>query len=421
MAQRARQLLRQGRGLAVLLLLAAVLGALAGLLDAVFGQGILAVTAFREAYPLLMLLLPVAGLLIVFVYARWGGDCGRGMALVFDTAAGKRERPPRRLIPLAIGATWVTHLFGGSVGREGVAVQISAAAAGLLTPALRTARSKRLLMITAVAAGFSGLFRTPLAAVFFALELFHVGMAEYDALLPALVASLVATTVSGALGPKPAAAVPGVEPLPFTVGSLAQLAVLGVACGLAGWLFVALLHGLKDRLGRWLPNAYLRIALVGLLVAVFGLVTAGRYNGLSEGLSAAALGGGQLYAWDWLAKLCLTAVCLAAGFQGGEVAPLFTIGAALGAVLAAPLGLPAGLAAALGYAAVFAAGTNTLVAPILVGLELFGGQYFGCFFLVCGMAYLCNGGHSIYPQFPLPDLWRRPGADGQHTDTEEIS
>ena len=96
MAQRARQLLRQGRGLAVLLLLAAVLGALAGLLDAVFGQGILSVTAFREAYPLLMLLLPVAGLLIVFVYARWGGDCGRGMALVFDTAAGKRERPPRR-------------------------------------------------------------------------------------------------------------------------------------------------------------------------------------------------------------------------------------------------------------------------------------------------------------------------------------
>ena len=321
MAQRARQLLRQGRGLAVLLLLAAVLGALAGLLDAVFGQGILAVTAFREAYPLLMLLLPVAGLLIVFVYARWGGDCGRGMALVFDTAAGKRERPPRRLIPLAIGATWVTHLFGGSVGREGVAVQISAAAAGLLTPALRTARSKRLLMITAVAAGFSGLFRTPLAAVFFALELFHVGMAEYDALLPALVASLVATTVSGALGLKPAAAVPGAEPLPFTVGSLAQLAVLGVACGLAGWLFVALLHGLKDRLGRWLPNAYLRIALVGLLVAMFGLVTAGRYNGLSEGLSATALGGGQLYAWDWLAKLCLTAVCLAAGFQGGEVAP----------------------------------------------------------------------------------------------------
>ena len=162
-----------------------------------------------------------------------------------------------------------------------------------------------------------------------------------------------------------------------------------------------LLHGLKDRFGRWMPGAYQRIVLVGALVALFGLATGSRYNGLSEGLSAAALAGGSLYAWDWLAKLCLTAVCLAAGFQGGEVAPLFTIGACLGAVLAGPLGLPAPLGAALAYAAVFAAGTNTLASPILVGLELFGGEYFGSFFLVCVMAYACNGGHSIYPQTPL--------------------
>ena len=120
------------------------------------------------------------------------------------------------------------------------------------------------------------------------------------------------------------------------------------------------------------------------------------------------LAGGALAAWrpkDRTARqnfvvgaACLTAVCLAAGFQGGEVAPLFTIGAALGAVLALPLGLPVPLAAALAYAAVFAAGTNTLAAPILVGLELFGGEYFGCFVLVCAASYLCNGGHSIYPQ-----------------------
>ena len=170
---------------------------------------------------------------------------------------------------------------------------------------------------------------------------------------------------------------------------------------LAGRLFVGLLHGLKDRFGRWMPNAYQRIVLVGALVALFGLATGSRYNGLSEGLSAAALAGGSLYLWDWLAKLCLTAVCLAAGFQGGEVAPLFTIGACLGAVLALPLGLPVPLAAALAYAAVFAAGTNTLVSPILVGLELFGGEYFAAFFLVCAMAYACNGGHSIYPQTRL--------------------
>ena len=284
------------------------------------------------------------------------------------------------------------------MGREGVAVQIASAGASLLTPALQRQQDRRRLLVAGVAAGFAGLFCTPLAAVFFALELFRAGVAVYDALLPALVAAWTASAVSGLLGMAPSAVDLGIAAPALTGPVLLRLAVLGAACGLAGWLFVALLHGLKDRLGRWLPNPCLRIVLVGALVAVIGFATGSRYNGLSEGLSAAAMAGGSLYAWDWLAKLCLTAVCLAAGFQGGEVAPLFTIGAALGAVLALPLGLPVPLAAALAYAAVFAAGTNTLAAPILVGLELFGGEYFGCFVLVCAASYLCNGGHSIYPQ-----------------------
>ena len=395
------QKLAAARRVLTLLALAAAAGVAGGVLTAVFGHGVLAVTALRERWPLLLLLLPAGGALICAVYARWGGECGRGMALVFDAAAGRRPGVPARLIPLAVGATWLGHLLGASVGREGVAVQIAAAGASCLTPALRTPADKRRLLTAGVAAGFAGLFRTPLAAAFFALELFHCGVAQYDALLPALAAALTASAVSGALGVSPATAVLGAAAPAFTVEGLIALTLLGAACGLAGRLFVGLLHGLKDRFGRWMPNAYQRIVLVGALVALFGLATGSRYNGLSEGLSAAALAGGSLYAWDWLAKLCLTAVCLAAGFQGGEVAPLFTIGACLGAVLAAPLGLPVPLAAALGYAAVFAAGTNTLVSPILVGLELFGGEYFGGLCLVCALAYVCNGGHSIYPQRPL--------------------
>ena len=392
--------LRQG---VILLALAAAAGAIAGVLTAVFGHGVLAVTHLREAWPLLMVLLPAGGALICLVYSRWGKECGHGMALVFDAVLGRRKDVPARLIPLAVGSTWLGHLLGASVGREGVAVQIAAAGASLLTPGLQAPRDKRRLLIAGVAAGFAGLFRTPLAATLFALELFHTGVAQYDALLPAAVAALTASAVSGALGVRPAAVALGAEAPAFTVETLIALAVLGAACGLAGRLFVELLHGLKDRFGRWMPGAYQRIVLVGALVALFGLATGSRYNGLSEGLSAAALAGGSLYAWDWLAKLCLTAVCLAAGFQGGEVAPLFTIGACLGAVLAGPLGLPAPLGAALAYAAVFAAGTNTLASPILVGLELFGGEYFGSFFLVCVMAYACNGGHSIYPQTPLEE------------------
>ena len=408
---RLRAAAKNGRRLGLLLALAAALGALAGVLDAVFGRGILAVTAVREQWPLLMLLLPAAGVLMVSVYARWGGDCARGMGLVFDTVAGRRDKVPARLIPLAVGATWLGHLCGASVGREGVAVQIASAAGSLLTPALPDARAKRRLMIAAVAAGFAGLFRTPLAAVFFALELFHTGVMEYEALLPAFVAALAANAVSGLLGVVPGTAALGAAAPAFDPRTLAVLMRLGVACGRAGRLFVALLHGLKRTLARRLPDPCLRIALAGAAVAAFGLLTAGRYNGLSAALPAAALAGEALLPWDWLAKLVLTALCLAAGYQGGEVAPLFAIGAALGAVLAAPLGLPAGLAAALCYTAVFAAGTNTLLSPVLVGLELFGGEYFGCFFVVCALSYLCNGGHSIYPQACPPDPWAAQEAE----------
>lgn len=400
-AEKASGWLAGARRSLLLLALSAAAGAVGGVLTAVFGHGVLAATALRERWPLLLVLLPAGGALICAAYAKWGGECGRGMALVFDAAAGRLKGVPARLIPLAVGATWVGHLLGASVGREGVAVQIAAAGTGFLTPALSDPKDRRRLLIAGVAAGFAGLFRTPLAAAFFALELFHTGVAQYDALLPAVTAALTASAVSGALGITPAAAVLEAAAPAFTVENLIALVVLGAACGLAGRLFVALLHGLKDRFGRWMPGAYQRIILVGALVALFGLATGGRYNGLSEGLPAATLAGGSLYAWDWLAKLCLTAVCLAAGFQGGEVAPLFTIGACLGAVLAAPLGLPVSLGAALAYAAVFAAGTNTLVSPILVGLELFGGEYLGGFFLVCVVAYGCNGGHSIYPQARL--------------------
>ena len=387
--------LRQG---VILLALAAAAGAIAGVLTAVFGHGVLAVTHLREAWPLLMVLLPAGGALICLVYSRWGKECGHGMALVFDAVLGRRKDVPTRLIPLAIGSTWLGHLLGASVGREGVAVQIAAAGASLLTPGVQAQQDKRRLLMAGVAAGFAGLFRTPLAAVFFALELFHGGVMDYQALVPAALAALIASAVSGALGVNPPAsgleaAVPAVN-----TETIIGLVVLGVAAGLAGRLFVFLLHGLHHKLDQWMPNPYVRIVVAGALVALLGLATGGRYNGLSEEISAAALAGESVYLWDWLAKLCLTALCLSAGFQGGEVAPLFTVGAALGAVLAAPLGLSAPLAAALAYAGVFCAGTNTFVAAILVGMELFGGQYFGCLFLVCAVAYACNGSHSIYPQ-----------------------
>ena len=362
--------------------------------------GVLAVTALREAQPWLLVLLPAGGAVIWLVYARWGKECSRGMALVFDAEEGRREDVPLLLVPLAVGATWLGHLLGASVGREGVAVQIASAGASLLTPALQRQQDRRRLLVAGVAAGFAGLFCTPAGGGIFRAGTVPRGGGGIRRPAAGFGGRMDRIGGQRAAGDGPVGGGSGGSRAPALTGPvLLRLAVLGAACGLAGWLFVALLHGLKDRLGRWLPNPCLRIVLVGSAGGGHRLCHRQPLQRPERGpVGRRAMAGGSLYAWDWLAKLCLTAVCLAAGFQGGEVAPLFTIGAALGAVLALPLGLPVPLAAALAYAAVFAAGTNTLAAPILVGLELFGGEYFGCFVLVCAASYLCNGGHSIYPQ-----------------------
>ena len=214
-----------------------------------------------------------------------------------------------------------------------------------------------------MAAGFSGLFRTPVAAVFFALELFHSGVMEYDALLPAIVASLTATAVSGALGVTAGGVDLGAVSAPPTAGTLVSLAVLGAACGLAG---VAVCHTAARAESPPAPLAAQPLSAHCAGGRGGGGAGPGHRRALQRperGPACRGAGRRAAVRWDWLAKLCVTALCLAAGFQGGEVAPLFTIGAALGAVLAGPLGLPPQLAAALAYAGVFAAGTNTLIAP----------------------------------------------------------
>lgn len=389
--------LRHAAGIALLLLLAAAVGAVTGVLDAVFGQGVDLVTGVREAHPWLLVLLPAAGAAICFAYDRFGPECRKAIRLVFDAGAGRRQGVPGKVIPMAVGATWVSHLFGASVGREGVAVQMGATVGSLLGRPLRDARTRRNLLMAGVAAGFGGLFRTPLTATVFATELFHMGAAEYTALLPALVAACTASMVSGRLGQGRFSAdlgeLPAMDP-----ATLVRVVVLGVVCGLVGALFARLMHRAHGLAEHSLPNPYVRILVAGAVAAAVGLLTGGRYNGVGETLLAAPFTGGEVYAWDWIAKMLLTVLCLSAGFQGGEVLPLFTIGATLGAVVAPVLGLPAVLGAGLGYTAVFCAGTDTFFAAVLVGGELFGMQYIPLFFVVCAVAYASNLGSSIYPQ-----------------------
>lgn len=393
-------------GAVLLLTLAALpLGAAAGAVDALFGRVLLALSAVRTAHALWLLpLLGLAGAAAVLCVRRFGGRSARGMSLIFEAGHGGEEAIPLRLVPVSIGSTWLTHLFGGSAGREGVAVQIGGALGGALGARLPGAESRRLLVVAGMAAGFAGLFRTPVAATFFALEVLSCGVLEVGAALPALAAALTASRVAGLLGLERFSAAPGALPA-LTWRRLLALVLLALAFGAVGRAFAAALAAAKAAAARRIPDPVRRILLLGTVIGLCSLLCAGgRYSGLGTNLIALGLAGAAR-PWDFALKLLFTAATLAAGFQGGEVTPLFAVGASLGAVLAPLLGLPAALGAALGYAAVFGSATNTLLAPMLIGAEVFGWELLPVFCAVCTLAYVCNGDRSIYP------LQRRRGAE----------
>lgn len=389
--------IRAYRDTLLLTLIALPLGLAIGAMDALFGRVLLSVTAFRMAH--VYSLLPFLGLVgvgIVWCYQKVGGTSGKGMTLLFEAGHGYTQDIPLRLIPLVMVSTWLTHLFGGSAGREGVAVQIGGTLAHSIGKRLPIPNAGKQLLLTGMAAGFAGLFRTPIAATFFALEVLTAGVLEYSALLPALVASFSASACSGLLGLEKFT-VALTDQVAFSAPLVGKLLLFGLVFGMAGGLFAFVLHKLKALFAQYLPNPLLRIFLFGVLVSGFSLLCwEGRYSGLGTNLIAMSFDSG-IFSWDFALKWIFTVVTLAAGFQGGEVTPLFSIGASLGVLLGTLCGLPTAFVAALGYAAVFGSASNTLLAPMLIGGEVFGFAYLPYFFVVCAVAYLCNGGSCIYP------------------------
>ena len=385
-------------GLLIMGVAAIPIGLIIGAIDAIFGRALLAIGSFRDAHLIFLLpFLALAGLAIAFCYKTWGKNTSRGMSLVFDVGHGREESISLRLVPLIMGGTWITHLFGGSAGREGVAVQIGATVSHWIGRKLPFKHPGNTFLLIGMAAGFAGLFRTPLAATVFALEVLVAGRLEYRALFPALIASLVASATSGALGlEKFEVALTATVSLDAT--GITRLAILGVVFGIVGGAFAWCLAHAKTLAGRLAPNPYVRIGVIGVALSIllFALWK-GRYCGLGTNLiSAAFANGATIYSWDWIAKFILTIVTLAAGYQGGEVTPLFSIGASLGVAISGLVGIDPLLCAALGYAATFGGATNMLLAPIFIGCEVFGFSYLPAFFLVCAVAYLFNMDKSIY-------------------------
>jgi len=379
------------------------LGIAAGALCSFFGTVLSKITDFSGGhYPTLLPFLGLAGALIIWGYNRFGKDSAKGISLFFEVHQGTRSEVPPILVPMVMASTWLTHLFGGSAGREGAAVQIGGTLGAIAGSKLRTPESNRILMISGMAAGFGGLFRTPIAAVFYSLEVFQCGSLEYSALLPSLVSAYTASFVSGLLGiGKFTWALSCNIKLSFPVAM--KLAALGIIFSLIGMLFAVLLKKTKSLLPRAVKNDVVRTLAAGTLIGLLSIACfKGRYSGLGSNLILSSFSG-DVMPWDFALKLLFTVLTLAAGYTGGEFTPLFAIGASAGAVLASLFGLPAELCAALGYTGVFASATNTFFAPVFIGAEIFGARYIPMFAIVCALAYICNGGISIYP------LQKRPG------------
>lgn len=389
-------------------------GVLAGVSSYVFLRGLDRVTELRLGHRWLIALLPLAGLALGVVHLRVGGRATAGNALLLEEIHEPTAWVPRRMAPLVLVGTWVTHLFGGSAGREGTALQMAGSLADQLGRALRMrAADRRMLLTAALGGGFGAVFGVPLAGAVFALEVPAIGRPRYDALVPALAASVTGDLVVTGLGyhhGAHAAVVAVVGP-----ALLAKLAVVGVLCGLAGALFAESTHAVRRLLAAriaWLP---LRTAVGGAAVVGLAVLFGTEYLGLSLPLLDGALAGEHVALTVFALKLVFTAVTLGAGFPGGEVTPLFVIGATLGAGLAGPLGLPVPLAAAVGFAAVFSGATNTPLACTVMAVEMFGAGIVVPAAVGCVVAYVCSNHRGIYPTQRLGSAKGATAIDGAPT------
>jgi len=381
------------------LVVAGLIALVAGSASAFFLFALDAVTRWREADRRIVWLLPMAGFTVGWVYWRLGRSVEAGNNLLIDEIHDPQKTVPLRMVPLVLGGTLISHLLGASVGREGTAVQMGGALADQFTRLPRffgvRPEDRRILLMAGIAAGFSSVFGAPLAGAIFALEVLALGRLRSDALFPCVIAAVLADRVGAAWGVHHTHYRVG-DIAPTTVYTVVAVAVAGIAFGLAGRVFAGATHRLGAFMRTWIAYPPLR-PLVGGVVVATALWTLGGWRYIGLGIPTIVDALQQPLPWyDWLGKLLFTVASLGSGFKGGEVTPLFYIGATLGNALAPLLQLPFSMLAAIGFVAVFAGAANTPIACIVMAVELFGPGIGPLAAVGCVVSYLCSGHAGIY-------------------------
>ncbi|WP_263356702.1 voltage-gated chloride channel family protein [Acidicapsa ligni] len=375
---------------------AALAGVMGGTASAFLLVSLVWATDFREKHIWMILFLAPAGLLVGYLYKYFGSTVEAGNNMILEEVHDPRAVIPIRMTPLILLGTILTHLFGGSAGREGTAIQTGASLADQLTRPFRMIDSdRRILLMAGISAGFASVFGTPLAGAVFGIEVLAIGKLSYDAIGPCFIAAFIGDLVTKAWG---------VHHTIYHVTNVPQLNIIGIlssmvagmAFGLVGMAFAKATHAVSHLARKYIASAPFRPFVGGLIVtaAVFGLGTT-KYIGLGIPTIVAAFNS-KLPVYDFAGKFAFTAVTLGASFKGGEVTPLFFIGSTLGNALSHILPLPSSLLAAMGFVAVFAGAANTPISSTLMAMELFGpeaGAYAG---IACVVSYLFSGHAGIY-------------------------
>lgn len=375
--------------------LAIITGLIVGGSSSVFAGCVREATAFRNSHLWIFMLLPVSGVLIVFMYRKMGRD-DRGTNQVLSTIKSKDD-VPLRSAPLIFVSTILTHLTGGSAGREGAAIQFGGSIGNQIGRIIKLDEADHhVIIMCGMSAAFAAVFGTPMAAAVFAMEVVSVGVMYYTALLPCVIASLIASKFAAGIGVHPELF--HITKIPeLTVENGIKMAIIAAGCGLLSILFCIALKWTSIFYDRFLKNPYIRVVVASLVVIVITIfLNTSDYMGAGSDLISRAIENGQARPLDFFWKLILTAITMRAGFRGGEIVPSFCIGATFGCVAGSIFGISPSIAAACGMVALFCGVTNCPITSMLIAFELFGFSGVSYYLIAIAISYALSGYYSLY-------------------------
>lgn len=377
------------------ILLAIITGLVVGAISTVFSYVLSSVTVFREQHLWVFLFLPVAGVIIVFLYKKIGKQDG-GVNQVFSTVTSKDD-VAFRSAPLIFISTAITHLVGGSAGREGAAIQLGGSIGNQLGRWFHLDEQDRHVIVMAgMSAAFSALFGTPMAAAIFSMEVVSVGVMYYTALVPCVISSLIATNFAAGMGIHPE--VFHVMNVPkLTIFSGCKMGIVALGCAIISVIFCVVLKQTSVVFHKRLKNKYIRVALASVVIILITCcLQTTDYMGAGIGGITAAIEHGQAKPFAFFWKIVLTAITMRAGFKGGEIVPSFFVGATFGCAMGHFLNLSPSLCAATGMVAVFCGVTNCPITSILIAFELFGFEGVAYYLIAVSISYAASGYYSLY-------------------------